>query len=73
MVIRWTPSVINDLKTISSHIERERNLATANRVCRTIYDTVQILRRFPESAKSVSKRELVNLWFRLCPISWRIE
>jgi toxin ParE1/3/4 len=42
---------ISDLKTISSHIERARNLATANRVCRIIYDTIQILRRFPESGK----------------------
>jgi plasmid stabilization system protein ParE len=51
MVIRWTPLAINDLKSISSHIERHRNLTTANRVCRIIYDAVQILRRFPESGK----------------------
>jgi plasmid stabilization system protein ParE len=51
-LIRWTPSAFNDLKTISRHIERQRNLATANRVCRIIYDTIQILRRFPESGKS---------------------
>jgi toxin ParE1/3/4 len=49
--IRWTTSAFNDLKTISGHIERQRNLATANRVCRIIYDTIQILRRFPESGK----------------------
>jgi len=52
MHIRWTTSALNDLKTISSHIERRRNLATANRVCRIIYDTIQILRRFPESGKT---------------------
>jgi addiction module RelE/StbE family toxin len=52
MRIRWTPSALNDLKTIFLHIERQRNLATANRVCRIIYDTVQILRRFPESGKT---------------------
>jgi toxin ParE1/3/4 len=51
MLIRWTPSALNDLKIISRHIERQRNLATANRICRIIYDTIQILRRFPESGK----------------------
>jgi plasmid stabilization system protein ParE len=49
MLIRWTPTAFNDLKTISAHIERQRNLATANGVCRIIYDTIQTLRPFPES------------------------
>lgn len=60
--IRWTPLAINDLKTISSYIEGQRNLATANRVCRIIYDAVQMLRRFPESGKAGMEegtRELV--------------
>jgi toxin ParE1/3/4 len=62
MLIRWTPIAINDLKNISSHIERQRNLATANRVCRIIYDAIQILRRFPESGRigiEEGTRELV--------------
>lgn len=46
MRIRWTPIALNDLKTISGYIERQRNLANANRVCRLIYDAVQLLRRF---------------------------
>jgi plasmid stabilization system protein ParE len=60
--IRWTLLAIDDLKTISSYIEGQRNLATANRVCRIIYDTVQLLRRFPESGKAGMEegtRELV--------------
>ena len=60
--IRWTPLAINDLKIISSHIEAQCNLATANRVCRIIYDAVQMLRRFPESGKigmEEGTRELV--------------
>lgn len=60
--IRWSTSALNDLKTISSYIEGQRNLATANRVCRIIYDAVQILRRFPESGKTgieEGTRELV--------------
>jgi toxin ParE1/3/4 len=60
--VRWTSTALNDLKKISGHIERQRNLATANRVCRIIYDAVQILRRFPESGKTgieEGTRELV--------------
>jgi toxin ParE1/3/4 len=49
--IRWTPLALNDLKAISGYIELQRNLETANRVCRIIYDAVQILRRFPQSGK----------------------
>jgi addiction module RelE/StbE family toxin len=51
MRIRWTTLALNDLKLISVRIERRLSLAGANRVCRAIYDTVQILRRFPESGK----------------------
>jgi plasmid stabilization system protein ParE len=40
MQIRWTQAALNDLKNISYRVERERNLATANRVCRVIYDAV---------------------------------
>ena len=50
--IRWTPFAIQDLEDISSYIEQRRDLQTANRICRKIYDTVQILRRFPESGKA---------------------
>jgi len=62
MRIRWTTLAIDDLKIISGRIERQRNLATANRVCRAIYNTIQILRRFPESGKTgieEGTRELV--------------
>ena len=50
--IRWTPDAFNDLKTISSYIEGQRNLATANRVCRIIYEAIQSLRRFPHTGKT---------------------
>jgi len=62
MLIRWTPLALTDFKTISHRIEQERNLATANRVCRTIYDAIQILRRHPHSGKpgiEEGTRELV--------------
>ena len=51
MLIRWTPTALEDLKGIPAHIERQRDLATANRVSRIIYDAIQILRRFPASGK----------------------
>jgi len=70
MQIRWTTLALSDLKIISVRIERQRNLATANRVCRAIYDTVQILRRFPESGKPGLKRELGSSSCRNCPTSW---
>jgi addiction module RelE/StbE family toxin len=50
--IRWTPKSVSDLKAISSYIEQQRNLATANKVCRIIYDAVQVLRQFPEIGKA---------------------
>jgi plasmid stabilization system protein ParE len=49
--IRWTTAALEDLKNISAYVESQRDLATANRVCRTIYDAIQILRRFPEGGK----------------------
>ncbi|HEY7392251.1 MAG TPA: type II toxin-antitoxin system RelE/ParE family toxin [Bryobacteraceae bacterium] len=60
--IRWTPPALNDLKTISHRIEEQRNLATANRVCRHIYDSIQSLRRNPHTGRPGSEdgtRELV--------------
>jgi addiction module RelE/StbE family toxin len=52
MRIRWTNLALDDLKQISARIERQHNFRVANRVCRAIYNTVQILRRFPESGKT---------------------
>ena len=47
--IYWTPLALEDLKGISLYIENQRDLTAANRVCRAIYEAVQLLRRFPES------------------------
>jgi len=49
--IRWTPLSLEDLQAISAYIESQRSPATANRVCRSIYDSAQKLRRFPEAGK----------------------
>lgn len=47
MRIEWSDRAVADLKSISEYIEQDRNLETANRITRTIYDTVQSLRRLP--------------------------
>jgi toxin ParE1/3/4 len=47
MRIEWSPHAVADLNAISEHIERDRNVRTANRVIRTIYDTVRTLRLMP--------------------------
>jgi plasmid stabilization system protein ParE len=44
MRVEWSDHAVADLKAISEYIERNRNLETANRVTRTIYDAVQSLR-----------------------------
>jgi toxin ParE1/3/4 len=49
--ILWTPLALEDLEGISHYVESKSTLATANRVCRTIYDSVQRLRHFPETGK----------------------
>ena len=62
MHIRWTQDALNDFKTISYRSEQDRNLDTANRVCRSIYDAIQILRRHPYSGRLGTRegtRELV--------------
>ena len=62
ILVRWTTSALDDLQHISGYIEGQRNLATANRVCRMIYNAVQLLRRFPKRGKTGMEegtRELV--------------
>lgn len=62
MRIRWTNPALEDFKTISYRIEQQRNLATANRVCRHIYDAVQTLRHHPHTGRPGAEentRELV--------------
>lgn len=62
MRLRWTTTALHDLKIISFRIEQERDLTTANRVCRTIYAAIQILRRYPFSGRPGDEegtRELV--------------
>jgi addiction module RelE/StbE family toxin len=62
MRIRWTQPALEDFKTISHRIEQDRNLETANRVCRSIYGAIQLLRQHPYTGRVGAKegtRELV--------------
>ena len=62
MYLRWTPSAFSDLKAISQRIELARNLDTANRVCRRIYDGIQLLSQNANAGKpgiDTGTRELV--------------
>lgn len=69
MRIRWTQPALDDFKTISHRIEQERNLTTANRVCRSIYDALQTLRRYPHSGKPGTKEGTRELVIAKLPIS----
>jgi hypothetical protein len=69
MHILGTTVALEDLKIISARLERQRNLASANRVCRAIYNAVQILRRFPESGKTGTEEGTASLSSRTCPSS----
>ena len=62
MRIEWSASAVADLKAISDYIEQDRNLETANRVARTIYEAVQTLRTMPHRGRPgriENTRELV--------------
>ena len=58
MRVRWTQAALDDFKTISQRIEQGRNLATANRVCRHIYDSIQtfdVIRKAGGCAKKTAR------------------
>ncbi len=73
--IRWTSLALQDLQSISTYIESRRDLPTANRVCRSVYDTAQHLRSFPELGKpglEQGTRELVVPAFPAYILVYRI-
>lgn len=62
MRVEWSSHAVADLKTISEYIERDRDLSTANRITRNIYDAVQSLTAMPNRGRSgrvEGTRELV--------------
>ena len=47
MKIEWSANAVADLQNISEFIERDRNLDTANRISRAIFEAAQSLLRLP--------------------------
>ncbi len=47
MRIEWSDHAFSDLKIISEFTEQDRDIGTANRVSRTIYDAIQTLPAMP--------------------------
>jgi plasmid stabilization system protein ParE len=45
--VDWSPGAVADLQAIVEWIEQDRDLETANRCARAIYDAVQSLRAMP--------------------------
>ena len=62
MRIDWSAHAVADLEAIVAYIEQDRNLETANRVGRTIYEAVQTLQSLPHRGRAgrvKNTRELV--------------
>lgn len=75
MRIRWTTPALDDFKTISYRIEQQRSLATANRVCRHIYDSVQILHGHPQTGRPGVEEDTRELVITKSPyiVTYRVQ
>ena len=51
MRIEWSANADADLKAIAEYIEADRDLDTANRVARKIYDAAESLQRMPHRGR----------------------
>ncbi len=52
MRVEWSLHAVTDVKAISEYIERDRDLDTANRIIRIIYDAVHSLAEMPGRGRS---------------------
>ena len=62
MRLAWSAHAVSDLQAISEYIEQDRNLVTANRVTRIIYDAARSLRSHPyrgRYGRLANTRELI--------------
>ena len=62
MRLAWSAHAVDDLKAISEYVEQDRDLTTANRVTRKIYEAIQSLRSMPyrgRSGRLADTREIV--------------
>jgi len=51
MRVVWSDDAVADLRAISEYIERDRSLATANKIVRRIYRDVQGLATMPHGGR----------------------
>lgn len=47
MLLHWTPNALNDLQEISSYIERERSISSADKICSLLFESIQMLADYP--------------------------
>jgi len=62
MRVHWSAPSLSDLEGISNHIGAATSLQTANRITRTIYESVQSLKILPNRSRTgrlVGTRELL--------------
>jgi toxin ParE1/3/4 len=62
MLLRWTARALDDLNEISFYIEQERSVSAADKVCSTIFESVQMLANHPRLGKPgrlAGTRELI--------------
>jgi len=75
MRVEWSTPAAADLSVISEHIERDRNLTTANRITEAIYESARSLKSMlfrGRPGRIENTRELVVLKLP-CIIIYRIS
>jgi plasmid stabilization system protein ParE len=51
MRLHWTLNALNDLGEISSYIEQERSISSADKVCSIIFESIQMLADYPHMGR----------------------
>ena len=67
MLIRWTDSAVRDLTQICDYMEKHASAATARRIALSIYNSVDLLAKFPEQGRTGRKPETRELVFSGLP------
>jgi plasmid stabilization system protein ParE len=67
----WTDSAIYDLGAIVRYISSQSGPEVARKIGFEIYDTAQILKRFPEAGSILPEQDSAR-WRKLIVRSWKI-
>jgi toxin ParE1/3/4 len=67
MRIRWTDPAVHDLTEICDYIEDHGSAAIARRVAMSIYQSISLLAKFPESGRTGRQPETRELVFTGLP------